>query len=580
MIKKISGQVVDVIAGKIFPGEVVFENISKNKGKKYYQKSNDKSQKSKIKIGKIIEINKLKKADDVLILPGLIDAHIHVESSMLCPSRFAEMAVRHGTIGVVSDPHEIANVLGIDGINYMIKDGKRALFKFFWTVPSCVPATDLETSGAKLNSEDTRKLLLRPNFVGLSEMMNYPGAIAGDSEVLAKIQWAKKMNKPIDGHSPLLTGDDLKKYIARGITSDHECLSNTEAEEKIKLGMKIWAREGSAAKNLDDLIGVIKKYPEQCGLCSDDLHPDDLRKGHINLLIKKLIDSGMDPIQVMRLSSLNIIKHYNLSAGLLQIGDPADFVVADNWENLNIKQTWVNGQLAAKDGQAVFSVRPRKTKNNFKAKFKKMGDLSTENQRSKAKGQKIRDEDRVEVKVIEAIDSQLITNKIKASLPIDKKGNILPDIKQDILKIVVAERYGGNKIVVGFIKNFGLKQGAIASSVAHDSHNIVAVGTNDKDLVAAINEIIKIRGGVLVVKNGKVHNKINLTVGGLMSARHGRIIAEKYKKLKKNAKKLGSQLRDPFMTMSFMALLVIPHLKISDQGLFDVDEWMRTGINF
>lgn len=570
---------MDVVAGEIFPGEIVFEESEKG-GRKFDVKSlKVQSSKFKEKIGEIIEIHKLEKADDILIMPGFVDAHIHIESSMLVPSRFAEMAVVHGTVATVSDPHEIANVLGRDGIEYMVKDGKRVPFKFFWTAPACVPATEFETSGYKIATEQIQKMLAQSNFVGLSEVMNFPAVIQDDEETMKKIGAAKKYQKPIDGHAPLLSGADLKKYIAAGISTDHECLTAKEALEKIKLGMKIWIREGSAAKNLAELMPIIKDNPNMCGLCSDDLHPDDLNKGHINLLVKRLLANNIDPIIALRLANLNIIKHYNLPVGLLQTGDPADFIVVDNLKDFNILQTWIKGQLVAKDGQSLIKPQPRRIKNNFKTKFKKLGDIRIKYQENgnSTKTQNLTP-NTCAVNVIEAIDGQLVTRKSSAKLAIDERGNVLPDVTQDILKIVVADRYGKNNVQVGFIKNFGLKTGAIAASIAHDSHNIIAVGTNDTDLVAAVNEIIKIRGGVLVINKKKLNNRLNLNIAGLMSTRHGKVVGKKYKRLKKNVKKMGSNLIDPFMTMSFMALPVIPELKITDRGLFDAYQWRHINL--
>ncbi|MFA4930923.1 MAG: amidohydrolase family protein, partial [Patescibacteria group bacterium] len=396
-MKTITGQIIDVENEKIFPGEI------------------------SIKDGDIKEIKKTKSAPKVYIMPGLCDAHIHIESSMLVPSRFAQIAVSHGTVATVSDPHEVANVLGIDGINYMVADGKWAPFKFFWTVPSCVPATEFETSGARLDAKEVEKLLKRPNFIGLSEVMNYPGVINNDSEVMAKIAAAKKLGKPIDGHAPMVTGRDLKKYVAAGITTDHESLSAEEAEEKIKLGMKIWVREGSAARNLDDLLPVIKKYPDRCGLCSDDLHPDDLVKGHINLLVKRLLAAGMDLFTVLRLANYNIVKHYNLKVGLLREGDAADFIVVDDLDNFNIWQTWINGEMVAIKGKAKFKPQPKKIKNNFHAQpvdVKKIAIVGA--------GFKLAQTSDITVPVINAIDHQLITRSSREKLPVDNNGHICP----------------------------------------------------------------------------------------------------------------------------------------------------------
>ncbi|HPN67511.1 MAG TPA: adenine deaminase [bacterium] len=536
-----SGQIVDIINEKIFPGELVVEN------------------------GRIMEIKKVAKADNVFVVPGLIDAHIHIESSMLVPSRFAQLAVTHGTVATVSDPHEIANVLGIDGINYMIWDGKFTPFKFFWTVPSCVPATDFEINGATLDATDVGKLLKRPNFVALSEMMNYPGVINRDQEIMAKIQVATEIAKPIDGHAPLLTGQGLTRYVEAGITTDHESISSHEAEEKIKLGMKIWAREGSAAKNLDSLISVLKKYPDQCGLCSDDLHPDDLYKGHINLLVKRLLEKKFDLYQTLKLASYNVIKHYNLPVGLLQSGDWADFIMINNIDEFKVIKTVINGKVVAKNNKATFKPRPKKIKNNFCTQ------QITRNQ-IQIKSKKETKKEQIKGRVIEAIDQQLITKESITSMKVnDNKIDLTGE--GDVLKIVICDRYGKNMIKTGLIKNFGLHEAAVAQTVAHDSHNIIAVGDNDKAIVKAINEIIKIRGGCLLIKNNRLAGRINLTVAGLMSTRHGKVIAKKYKQLKQQAKKAGAQLRDPFMTLSFMALPVIPELKMTARGLFQSQSW-------
>ena len=540
MITKISGQIVDLENEVIYPGEISFGD-------------------------KIVEIKKVDKAENIFIMPGFVDAHIHIESSMLVPSRFAQLAATHGTVAAVCDPHEIANVLGIRGIDYMVRDGNHSPFKFCWTVPSCVPASEFDSAGYKLGAKEVKKLLGRKSFVGLSEVMNYPGVINKDEEVMAKIAAAKAMGKPIDGHAPLLKGLDLKKYVDAGISTDHESISGEEAEEKIKLGMKIWAREGSAAKNLEALIPIIKKYPEACGLCSDDLHPNDLLSGHINRLVKRLLKSGMDLFSVLRLSSYNIIKHYNLPVGYLRKGDPADFIVVNNLDDLEILQTWTGGKMIAKNNKALFKPKPKKIKNNFKFKAIKKADIRILASKGKPgiKCKKL---------VIGVMDKQLVTKKIKQELKIDSTGNIAADTANDILKIVVANRYGTNRTGVGFVNGFGIKQGAIAQSIAHDSHNIIAVGADDEDLVAAINEIGKIKGGILFF-NKKIQNRINLTIGGIMTTRHGKVIAKKYRQLKKNVAKSGTKLTDPYMTLSFMALLVIPELKISDRGMFDVSKW-------
>lgn len=493
------------------------------------------------------------------ILPGFIDAHIHIESSMLIPSEFARLAVVHGTVATVSDPHEIANVCGAAGVEFMIENGKTVPFKFNFGAPSCVPATVFETAGAELKSSEVEQLLQREEVLYLSEMMNFPGVLNSDEEVMKKIAAAKKWGKPVDGHAPGLRGDEAKQYIDAGISTDHECFTAEEALDKLQNGMKIIIREGSAAKNFEALIDLLNDYPEQIMFCSDDKHPDSLVKGHINQLCARAVAKGIDVFKVLRAACVNPVGHYKLKVGLLRENDFADFIVVKDLESFEVLQTYVNGELVAEKGQSAIS-NPKsatgKTINNFSCSKKKPGDFivafSGEEKRL----------------AIEALDGQLITNKIPF-VPKVENGFIISDTENDILKIVVVNRYKNAPVAKGFIKNFGLRQGAIASSVAHDSHNIVAVGADDESICRAVNLIIEKEGGVSCV--GKEEMVLALPIAGLMSAEDGYEVATQYSAIDKAAKELGSTLSAPFMTLSFMALLVIPHLKLSDLGLFDGD---------
>ncbi len=503
---------------------------------------------------KIAKIEKTDKKYKHYILPGLIDAHIHIESSMMPPSEFAGITVSHGTTASVSDPHEIANVLGMAGIDFMLKDAARVPFKFFFGAPSCVPATDFETSGAKLKAKDIEELLKRPEIKYLSEMMNFPGVIYESKDVMAKLALAKKYGKAIDGHAPGLRGEQLEKYIAAGITTDHEAYSIEEAHEKVSLGMKILIREGSAAKNYEALHTLIDDFPEMCMFCSDDKHPDDLLKGHINKLIQRAVADGHDLIDAIRAATLNPVRHYGLDCGLLQPGDPADFIIIDSPAKFNILQTCIDGEIVFDMGKTLITHKKQELINNFHALKKNPGDFAVP-----AAGNKIR--------VIEAVEGELITNELYVRMrPI--KNMLVPNAGRDILKLAVVNRYKNSKPALAFIKNFALKNGAIASSVAHDSHNIIALGTDDNFICDAVNTIIESKGGmVFVSENELIH--LPLPIAGIMSELSCREIAELYTKLEHKIKESGCSLKSPFMTLSFMALLVIPALKLSDKGLFD-----------
>lgn len=533
----LEGNIVDVVNQRIFKGRVF------------------------AKEGRITRIQETDVASNTYILPGLIDAHVHVESSMLIPSEFARLAVVHGTVATVSDPHEIANVLGMEGVEFMIENGKKVPFKFYFGAPSCVPATPFETSGAVIDAQKIRTLLEKDEIKYLAEMMNFPGVLNGDKEVMAKLQAAKDNNKPVDGHAPGVKGKDAKIYGHAGVTTDHECFTKEEALDKLSAGMMIQIREGSAAKNFNELIPLLEEYPDKIMFCSDDKHPDNLAESHINRLIIRAISQGYDPIKVLRVATLNPVRHYNLEAGLLQEGDPADMVLVDNLEDFNILETYIEGQLVAIDGQTrIDSVKERKP-NLFKT-----NKIDREDIRVKAGSGKI--------KVLKAKDGQLITDSFEAK-PLIRNGFVESDTDRDLLKIVVLNRYEPSKPAVGFVNNFGFKKGAIASSVAHDSHNIIAVGADDDALVKAINTVVENTGGISL-HDGEDVEVLPLPVAGIMANANGYWVARQYATLDKKAKSLGTMLSAPYMTLSFMALLVIPHLKLSDKGLFDGDKFEFT----
>lgn len=534
----IEGYFVDILGKNIYPAIVHFEN------------------------GKIVSIEKKDTVqNEQYILPGFVDAHVHIESSMLIPSEFARLAVTHGTVATVDDPHEIANVLGMEGVEYMIENGKKVPFKFNFGAPSCVPATVFETAGATLDSTDVRKLLEKDDIKYLAEMMNFPGVLHKDEEVMAKIAAAHELGKPVDGHAPGLRGEDAASYAAAGISTDHECFAQEEALDKLKVGMHILIREGSAAKNFEALIDLLNDYPEKIMFCSDDKHPDSLEAGHINILCKRAVAKGIDIFNILKAACINPVKHYKLDVGLLNVGDPADFIVVKDLKNFEVLQTYIDGKLVAKNGKTLIDSVEEKIINNFHTEEISEKDLVVAKKEYPSENGKI--------PVIEALDGQLITNKLWLEPKIEN-GNIESDTNNDILKMVVVNRYSKQPIAKAFIKNFNLKSGAIASSVAHDSHNIVAVGTNDNDLAEAINLVIEAKGGVSLA-NKEERVVLALPVAGLMSNQDGYQVAKEYTHIDKAAKKLGFTLEAPYMTLSFMALLVIPHLKLSDKGLFDGD---------
>jgi adenine deaminase len=526
----VSGRIIDVVKGRIFPGIVYVSN------------------------GKIMEVREEPVKETEYILPGLVDAHIHIESSMLIPSEFARLAVIHGTVATVSDPHEIANVLGVEGIRFMIENGKKVPFKFCFGASSCVPATPFETAGASLGVDEIDELLQMDEIGYLSEMMNFPGVLSGDEQVMAKLALARKYGKPVDGHAPGLRGEDACKYIAAGISTDHECFKLEEGMEKARLGMNILIREGSAARNFDTLAPLLETFPEQVMFCSDDKHPDDLLRRHISDIARRAILKGYDLLTVIRACTLNPKKHYNLGIGLLQPGDAADIVVIDNPMTFHVFKTYIDGRLVAENGKSLIRSVVEEPVNHFNARK-----ILTEELAVKSSGKKI--------KVIEALEGQLITKNQAEVAKVDK-GNVVSDPGRDILKIAVLNRYSPAPPAVSFIRNFGLKRGAIASSVAHDSHNIIAVGVTDEDIGRAMNLLVDSKGGICCIDGENIYH-LPLPVAGLMSEADGFEIALKYEEIDQRARDLGTSLRAPFMTLSFMALLVIPELKLSDKGLFD-----------
>jgi len=531
-LKTISGNIVDVVARTITKGEIFIEN------------------------GKIIEIKTAEDVDNQYIIPGFVDAHIHIESSMMLPAEFARYSVVHGTVACVCDPHEIANVCGVEGVDYMIENGKQSPMKFYFGAPSCVPSTHFETSGAVLDADAVEELLLRDDIHFLAEMMNFPGVIHNNKQVLLKLQAAQRIGKPVDGHAPEVSGADLEAYAAAGITTDHECMTIAEAEAKIALGMKVQIREGSAAKNFDDLLPLLSKYPDKIMFCSDDKHPDDLLKnGHIDSLVRRAVAKGYDVMDVLRICSLTPIEHYKLDVGLLQKGDDADFVVVNNLKDFKVKSTYIRGEEVSGNGVPTFPrYVPAKLINQFNAKK-----ITVEQLNVMPTGERL--------KVIKVDDGQLFT-RTGLKVPKIVDDNVISDIENDILKLVVYNRYQPSKPAIGFIKNIGLKRGALASTVSHDSHNIVAVGTSDEEIVSAINQIIDSKGGILACDGDRVC-LLPLPVAGVMSDDEGSVIAQRYEEIDAMAKELGSTLQAPFMTVAFMSLLVIPELKLGDRGLFD-----------
>lgn len=542
---RLSGNIVDVLARKIYPGTL------------------------EIRAGRIERIIPESGPYSTYLLPGFVDAHIHIESSMLVPSEFARLAVVHGTVATVSDPHEIANVLGIAGVDYMLDNARQTPLKICFGAPSCVPATRFDHAGATLGPAEVEALLARPEIGYLSEVMNYPGVIAGDPEVLAKLEAAKRHGKPIDGHAPGVRGPDLEKYVRAGIATDHECVAIDEAREKLALGMRIQIREGSAAKNFEALWPLLGEAPERCMLCSDDKHPDDLVKGHINAQVRRAIAHGVDLFNVLQAACVNPVRHYQLDVGLLQTGDPADLIEVEDLQSFHVLRTWINGQLVATAGKSLLPHVEAPFINRFDTNRKRPEDFSLH-----AKG--------THARVIKVLDGQLVTGELRLPVKIHD-GQVISDIDNDVLKLALVTRYGDRPPAVALVKGFGLLRGAIASSVSHDSHNIIAVGTSDELLAKAVNALLPYRGGLSAVADEADGDQeagavLVLPVAGLMNVAGGEGVAAEYERLDCMAKAYGSTLTAPFMTLSFLALLVIPALKLSPDGLFDVSAFRSVSL--
>jgi len=530
----IKGQLVDIFQKQIYPVSISVNN------------------------GKIASVERIAEAPEVFIMPGFIDAHVHIESSLLVPSEFARMAVVHGTVATLSDPHEIANVCGMKGVRYMIENGKQVNFKFYFGAPSCVPATIFETAGASIDLEDLEVLLQDPDIHYLAEMMNWPGVLSNDPLVKSKLSLAKHYGKPIDGHAPGLRGEKAAQYAQSGISTDHECVSYSEGLEKLQLGMKIAIREGSAAKNFDALIDLIDDHAGNLMFCSDDKHPDSLLEGHINQLVARAIAKGKNLFDVLKVACLNPINHYRMEVGRLCLNDPADFILVKDLKHFEVLQTYINGDLVASTGKSLIS----SAKNSIINKFL-IPEVTAESFQIPGNSGIVR--------IIEAEDGQLVTKEGEAFMKAEA-GKLVTDIDRDILKIAVINRYQTSHLALGFIRNFGIKKGAIASSVAHDSHNVIVIGTDDESMKAAANAVIGSRGG-LAAFDGKDIRILPLPVAGLMSTEDGFKVAQSYTELDNFSKKMGATLASPYMTLSFMALLVIPSLKVSDLGLFDGDRF-------
>jgi len=538
-MKKISGNIVDVVHSEIYPGTLVISE------------------------GRIVDIVREETGDDTYIMPGLVDAHVHIESSMLPPAEFSRIAAVHGTIATVSDPHEIANVLGIEGVRYMIEDARRSPVEFCFGAPSCVPATSFETAGATLGTEEVAALLKLDEVGYLGEVMNFPGVIQRDPEIMEKIRSAAACSKPVDGHAPGLRGDDLERYAGAGISTNHECLSLDEALEDIEKGITVQIRSGSAADIFEDCLPLLDRHYEHCMFCSDDKHPDDLQKGHINEMVKGALAYGVDVMKVLRVASVNPVLHYRLDVGLLRRGDPVDFIRVDSLADFNILETHIDGRIVAREGAPLIPWEAPRIVNNFYAV--PIGPASFAVPR---RGDRIQ--------VIGASDGTLITDRLTA-VPKVQGGHVVSDTERDILKVTVVNRYRKTQPAVGFIGGFGLRTGAIASSVAHDSHNIVAVGASDEDISRAVNLVIANGGGLASVsRNGE--EVLPLPIASIMSDRDYADVADGYTRLDNMAKAMGSPLRAPFMTLSFMALLVIPRIKMSDRGLFDAEAFRMVDI--
>ena len=536
----ISGNLVDIFARRIFPAEVHVRN------------------------GRIVSMSEIAGPVEGYLMPGFVDAHVHVESSMLLPSEFARLAVTHGTVATVSDPHEIANVLGVAGVEFMIANGKEVPFKFFFGAPSCVPATVFETAGARVTADEVGALLERDDVWYLSEVMDFPGVLHGSEEVMKKIAHAKRLGKPVDGHAPGLRGDDAAGYAAAGISTDHECFTLDEALDKLACGMHVQIREGSAARNFEALWPLLNEFPAQIMFCSDDKHPDDLVQGHINTLVSRAVAKGCDLFNTLHAACIHPIEHYNLPVGQLRVGDPADFVQVTDLRDFQVTATWINGQKVAENGQTLLPRLTTTAPNQFRASLKQPSDFQLFQQYYCPS-----------LRVIRVYDGEIVTGEEVDSVSTIHDGQYMPDLGKDLLYIAVVNRYvHDSKPALGFVRGFGFTCGAIASSVAHDSHNIVAVGTSAEALTTAVNAVIAAKGGISATDGVGDTRMLALPIAGLMSQSDGWELAEVYATLDAWVKKtLGCGLRAPFMSLSFLALPVIPKLKMTDKGLFDVEKF-------
>ena len=541
----VSGTIYDVIAGRAFPGEVVLAD------------------------GRIAAVRETKRAASQAIVPGFVDSHVHIESSLCSPREFARLAARHGVTAAVADPHEIANVCGVPGVEWMVRDAASASMTFAFGAPSCVPATPFETSGAVLSSAEVATLLRRTDVTHLAEMMNFPGVINGDPEVVAKLTAARSAGKPVDGHCPGLSGDGLRKYLEAGISTDHECSTIAEAREKIKLGLRwVMIREGSAARNFDALLPLVEESPDRVMFCTDDAHPDFLVRQHIDAHVRRCVRAGINPLSVLRAATLHPVRHYRLPCGLLQPGDPADFVVLSSLEECEVLKTYWHGTMSySRDGgnsrpaDRGASLAPI---NQFRCSEVDLAQL-----RAAAGGKSLR--------VIKIVPGELLTECWVVE-PTVSGGEVVSDSRRDILKLAVKDRYRDGAPAVGFVSGFGIRSGAFACSIGHDSHNVVGVGADDASLCAAMNAVIRARGGMCVVA-GENTRVLKLPVAGLMADDEAHTVAGEYERLSLMVTgELGSGLAAPFMSLSFLPLLVIPELKLSDQGLFDGKRFEFVGL--
>ncbi len=505
------------------------------------------------------------------VTPGFIDGHVHIESSMLVPSEFAKMVVPSGTTTVVADPHEISNVMGLQGISFMREASKDLPLDVFMTLPSCVPATSLETSGVDLNSYDLALLIGAPWVLGIAEMMNFPGVVNYDKGVLSKIKLGLEKKKRIDGHAPNLSGKDLNAYVAAGVRSDHECTNPEEAIEKLRLGMYLMVREATGARDLEPLIPVLKKInTRKCMFVTDDRHPKHLKK-HISHMVKKAVSMGIDPIKAVQMASLNTAEYFNLqNLGAIAPGYKADILVFSDLEKFEPEMVFKNGKLVAQNGKVIEDLKDFKLpvlRGSVNIKYLYHEDLQIKVPKDKTK-----------IKTINVIPKQLITQTIYEKIT-EKDGYAVSSINNDVLKIAVIERHKATgNIGLGFVKGFGLTSGAIASTVAHDSHNMIVIGTNDDDMYYAAVELVKSQGGKIIVENGKTLAHLKLPIAGVMSDMPFEKVCEKIEELNIAAKQIGCKIDDPFMSMAFLSLSVIPELKITDKGLIDVNSFEITDL--